>query len=205
MQHVYTKYHEAGSTMIHTHSMSNEVSMTFLRCNVFLEAYTNNIHIPSLQVRNQNPFVLEVLEALLIEDYRVNFCSGMRGLIKPISTGNFKSYHEDVLWGMMAGCSKRYPSASGMKKQQTNWKDSAKGLQVRRSNHPARQLSERSPRHWTPSSLDALSQHLHFVASTDIHDAWDFSTIQKPINNPSVPYMIKTNINFRKMARGWWL
>ena len=80
MQHLYTKYHEARSTMIHTHSMSNEVSMTFLRCNVFLEAYINNIHIPSLQVRNHNPFVLE---ALLIEDYRVNFCSGMRGIRKP--------------------------------------------------------------------------------------------------------------------------
>lgn len=68
------------STMMHTHSLSHEVSMRFLQCNVFLEAYISNIHIPSLQVRNQNPFVLA---ALLVTDDRVNFCSGIRGLRKP--------------------------------------------------------------------------------------------------------------------------
>lgn len=91
----------------------------------FLEAYINNIHIPSLQVSNQNPFLLA---ALLVKDDRVNFCSGIRGLRKPMCICKSpKQAISSLIMNMFSGkrwiiarCSKRYPSASGMKKQQTN-------------------------------------------------------------------------------------
>ena len=110
---------------MHTHSLSHEVSMRFLHCNVFLEAYISNIHIPSLQVRNQNPFVLA---AILVKDDRVNFCSGIRGLRKPMCICKSpKQAISSLIMNMfsgkrwiIAGCSKRYPSASGLKKQTNN-------------------------------------------------------------------------------------